>query len=959
MTTATLNYSTRIRDKLPQHLDKVDKQAKKTDKSLKRISKTTETIGKKTRTKVITKDIQSMGKAADTWNKSVSGFTVGLVGAFAAGTALFSLMRRSDAFVNMSNKLKLITQDSADLANTQQRLIDLSITTRTDLDALVTTYQRVDKALARMGSSAEDTAGVTEALALGIKTTGIASDEATNALRQITQAFNKGKLDGDEFRSVGENMPVVLDAIAKEANISRGELMKWARQGKITSDLMQRGLLKALPQLREDFKKIEPTFADTITAMSSAWTDLVGAMTSSQTSLGKFFGWMKRTLASITDLIQGLAKDYRDIAKGAAAREMIPIQERILKDRDMIEKVRSQKNLTQADQDFISDLEKNIKRDQERLDALKQTYYGAGSRQGRDVLQHTKGEQELGALEKRWNFLKSQRESKTISEEQFQTEGRALQRRAQALPLSENFAAAYNLDQREVPKEATSKQRQAILKANEEDLRASKHTREGFAELTGEMKKMIIPLKKTKEATKETAKELTEREKFENKTIEAMADVNKEMVVINTQRKLGLIDDQQAAQALVTLGQRKKQIKAEYLAEIATNDKLKPSLTKLNEEFDKMGKKVDPAVKGAQEAVARQTVIDMYEKQLEQQREDDRRKAESLSAARTSAAIGLGKQASTGLITEVGKQFATYEEGGVEMKDGGTAIASLNAGIEKFIETGDPLQAIFAALGPVIQDVIKALVPLLDVFTKGFGKLIKAFNKLIPIIAQALAPVLNALSPLLEALAVVFEAIGVTVKALSPILEHVVAPVLKFVSIVIRGIVDALAAVFNTVIDFINLFRVNNLEHVKTSSELESAVLKPPEEEAEDKKVQNQQLAEQRRLREIAERQLAEQKRQAAIAEKQLQAQLMAERAAHDLELRLQRQANRSAVNTQERVRFSSLPNQPNAGAPNIRIVNVNDPQAVEAQLHTDANEQAVMNFLRVNAPEVSEYVVQ
>lgn len=920
MTTATFKYSTRIKDKLPKHLDKVDKQAKKTDKSLKKVKRTSETIGTKTRTKVITKDIKSMGQAAERSSKGISNFTLALGAAFLGAVAFVHVIRRFDALTNMSNKLKLITQDNKDLADTQQRLIDLAVRTRSDLDALVTTYQRVDKALARMGSSAEDTMGVTEALALGIKTTGIASDEATAALRQITQAFNKGKLDGDEFRSVGENMPVVLDAIAKEANISRAELMDWARQGKITSDLMQRGLLKALPQLREDFKKIEPTFGDLGTGLSAAWTDFIDSITKSRTTLGGFFDWLKRVIHNMTVDLQNLAKFFEDMRIRSAKRDVAGLPE--------LQKVQEQRlaqlgskdrqgTLTRSEAIEMTDLIRQIGETKAKLaEAEAIIDPGKGSRGTTPYDTPTKGQEAFDAIRNRVRGAQSQLAQGTITSDVAQQVFKGARGDLATLPLNEAFA---------------------------KDLADPKLGAKSRKELEGlrkELEALIIPTKKATKATKEAKVELTEREKFEKKTIEAMDEINKQRIVIQTQQKLGAITDKEAAEALVQLGIRKKNLKAEYLAEIATNDELKGSLTTLNNVFDQLGGKVDPVIQRAKAKLVddaeRQKASDFYGGELEQERQ---RKA-ALSDARTSAAVGLGKQAATGLLSEVGGQFATYEEGGVEMKAGGTAIDSLNAGIEKFIETGDPLQALFAALGPVVRDVTKALLPLLDIFTKSFGKVIKSFNALIPILADAIAPLLNAIAPLMEAVAVVLDAIGVVLKAITPILEHVVAPVLKFISVVIKAIVDGLAIALNAIIDFVNLFGAG-IEHIKTSDQLESAALKSPDEETAGEGDTTEDLLRQ---------QLDEQKRLREISEQQLKAQLDTERKNAEFF----RQAAQEAF-TVSAAGVTGL----NGDQPPITIINSIDPTDIDNRIASEGGQQAILNTIRLNQEDISEVVRQ
>ena len=969
MTAIVAKYSTRIRDKLPQHLDKVDKKAQKTDRSLKKVAKTSNTIGTTTRTKTITKDIRSMGEAAEKSRPKIKGTTLALGGLFVGYIGLMHAIRRADAWTNMSNKLRLITKDMDDLKATQAGLVDLAVETRSDLDALVTTYQRVDKALVRMGSSSEDTKKVVKALALGIKTTGIASDEATNALRQITQAFNKGKLDGDEFRSVGENMPVVLDAIAKEAGISRGELMKWARQGKITSELMQQGLLKALPQLEKDFKKIRPTVADSTKGMSAKWTELVGTIANSKDA----FGWLIKFFEDLADAIDLATKSINQLNKKTLIKKNA---NDALKASQLFEEARKLREKGDAKSIELANQKQKeaetlwTKHDEVDFSRKATTKLGASGRGRTDIAQLTPGEQILGSLEADVNALMAARGD--ISPELFQQRAKGLLGRAEGLPLDQKFSKAFNLEKDIVaPETATKEQKAQVAKINQEDLRAYKETREGLKGVKDALKAVIEPAKESSKAVKESSKKLTEREMFEKNTIQAMNDVNKEMVVINTQRKLGIIDDQQAAEALVTLGHKKKQIKAEYLAEIATNDKLKPSLSKLNEEFDKLGKKVDPAVQGAKEKIAKQTVIDTYEKQLQEQRDEDERKKKAISDARKGAAIGLGKQAATGIISEVGAGFMG-ESLGIDpttgkpreaKAGGGTAVDSLNAGVEKFIETGDPLQALFAALAPILRDVMKALSGLIPLFSKGLGKVFKALNKLIPILANALAPILEGISPLLDVVAVIFDAIGnVLQQTLVPSME-ILGPILKVVSKLIKTMMDLLIRWWNFLIYVIATvtFGTVKFDKFKTSDQLESATAVTPEAETADetKNTLEKQLEEQKRQREIAEKQLAEQKKQREAAEAILQAQLEAERASHELELELRRQASRSAVRATDSVRFSDLPNRAQGGAPSIRIINVNDPEAVDAQLHTDTNEQAVMNFLRVNAPEVNEYVVQ
>ena len=71
-----------------------------------------------------------------------------------------------------------------------------------------------------------------------------------------------GKLQGDEFRSVMENAPMVADAIAKYMGKSKGELKELSSQGLITSDIIKNAMFNAADDINGKFNSMPMTFAD-------------------------------------------------------------------------------------------------------------------------------------------------------------------------------------------------------------------------------------------------------------------------------------------------------------------------------------------------------------------------------------------------------------------------------------------------------------------------------------------------------------------------------------------------------------------------------------------------------------------------------------------------------------------------------------------------------------------------
>jgi tape measure domain-containing protein len=114
------------------------------------------------------------------------------------------------------------------------------------------------------------------------KTTGTTNEVASRTFLQLEQALSKGKLQGQDFLSVASNMPGVLDAIAAEAGVARGELQEMGSRGEITGDLIFRALAKA----NEGFDGIESRLND----QQKAFNNLGTVTETLQTQLGNLFG---------------------------------------------------------------------------------------------------------------------------------------------------------------------------------------------------------------------------------------------------------------------------------------------------------------------------------------------------------------------------------------------------------------------------------------------------------------------------------------------------------------------------------------------------------------------------------------------------------------------------------------------------------------------------------------------
>lgn len=112
-----------------------------------------------------------------------------------------------------------------------------------------------------------DAAKFTKLLDMNMISTGASTQEASSAMRQITQALGKGIVNGDELNSIMENAPQIARMLAKHLNVSVGDLKQLGKEGKISGQALYDTVL-------ENADAIEKQFATMPVTADRAWNSI-------------------------------------------------------------------------------------------------------------------------------------------------------------------------------------------------------------------------------------------------------------------------------------------------------------------------------------------------------------------------------------------------------------------------------------------------------------------------------------------------------------------------------------------------------------------------------------------------------------------------------------------------------------------------------------------------------------
>lgn len=213
--------------------------------------------------------------------RGIMNFVRSAAALIGVGLSAQAILQSADAYTVLQNKLQNVSDSERQVTELTNELFSVANKTRTPVQETAQAFTRFDMALKNLGKSQDDSLRLTETVNKMLVVSGATANEAGSALLQLSQAFNKGKLDGEEFRSVMELMPNAADAIAKRLGVTRGELLKLAPEGKITAQVMFDAFTAAAAGIDAKFGKTVPTLSQAMTVLRNNATQTFGEMNKS------------------------------------------------------------------------------------------------------------------------------------------------------------------------------------------------------------------------------------------------------------------------------------------------------------------------------------------------------------------------------------------------------------------------------------------------------------------------------------------------------------------------------------------------------------------------------------------------------------------------------------------------------------------------------------------------------
>jgi tape measure domain-containing protein len=245
-----------------------------------------------------------LGASALRASSGLSGAAAGMAalgaGAVASGVAIAKM---GDAYTATMQRLGSATGSVEAASRAYDSLYQLSQKTGVAITESAGAFSRFAVAAKDIGATQSQVVDLVATIQKAGILSGGSAQETGAAVQQLGQALASGKLQGDELRSLLENMPQLAQKLAQELGVGIGQLREMGSEGKLTADTVFPALLRAGEKLNEEFDKLAPT-------MGRSFDILGSSMVSFGANLDKALG-LSQAIAAAAQAAAGAVNSVR------------------------------------------------------------------------------------------------------------------------------------------------------------------------------------------------------------------------------------------------------------------------------------------------------------------------------------------------------------------------------------------------------------------------------------------------------------------------------------------------------------------------------------------------------------------------------------------------------------------------------------------------------------------------
>lgn len=205
--------------------------------------------------------------------KTAFGTLKGVMFTALAVAGVGGVIATADDMQTLTSQIKIATTSTKDYAHAMSEIERIAMGNMVSLDSVGQLYASNERSLKQLGKSQDEVIKFTENITTAMRVSGGSAESQAVALTQLGQAMASGVLRGDEFNSVAEQAPVIMELMADSLGVTTGKLRDMAKEGKLTSKVVYDAIAgaSASDKLAEKSKKMSTTISGAMQNIQTQW----------------------------------------------------------------------------------------------------------------------------------------------------------------------------------------------------------------------------------------------------------------------------------------------------------------------------------------------------------------------------------------------------------------------------------------------------------------------------------------------------------------------------------------------------------------------------------------------------------------------------------------------------------------------------------------------------------------
>lgn len=249
-------------------------------------------------------DVRGLGNAGEAAGKKISGLSgvfqslrTVLIGAGLAATAR-AYITQADSAANLAGRLRLVTKSQVEFTNAMRDTYALAQQSGAQWRGVVDLYASLAQTTEL---THEQIVALGSAVSKSFQISNAGPQDMANGMRQLQQAIAGGVLRAEEFNSIVDTAPRIVQALADHFGIAFRQVREYVNEGKVSSDDLIQALLDAGVKIDAEYGRLPLTVQRATQQVENAFMRLIGGADSASgasSGLAKEIVELARTLES-------------------------------------------------------------------------------------------------------------------------------------------------------------------------------------------------------------------------------------------------------------------------------------------------------------------------------------------------------------------------------------------------------------------------------------------------------------------------------------------------------------------------------------------------------------------------------------------------------------------------------------------------------------------------------------